>query len=71
MKDAYVKAYVDMGYKTDDKLTDNYIDFYKDNYEVEVDYYDRNKELQIRIEKLAESEPQKAESSQQESSSLS
>lgn len=71
MKDAYVKAYLDMGYKTDDKLTDNYIDFYKDNYEVEVDYYDRNKELQIRIEKSAVSEPQKAESSQQESSSLS
>lgn len=70
MRDAYVNACVDMGYKTDDKLTDTYVDFYKGNYKVDVDYYEKNKELQIRVKKLTESELKEAESSRQESSKL-
>jgi hypothetical protein len=71
MREAYINACIDMGYKTDDKLTDTYVDFYKGNYEVDVDYYEKNKELQIRVEKLTESELKEAESSRQESSKLS
>lgn len=71
MREAYINACIDMGYKTDDKLTDTYVDFYKGNYEVDVDYYEKNKELQIRVEKLTENELKEAESSRQESSKLS
>lgn len=71
MREAYINACIDMGYKTDDKLTDTYVDFYKGKYEVDVDYYEKNKELQIRVEKLTESELKEAESSRQESSKLS
>ena len=50
-KDAYIKACLDMGYKTDDDIDErNYINFSKDNYDVDVDYYDKNKELRIRVE---------------------
>ena len=50
-KDAYIKACLDMGYKTDDDINErNYINFSKDNYDVDVDYYDKNKELRIRVE---------------------
>lgn len=71
MRETYINACIDMGYKTDDKLTDTYVDFYKGNYEVDVDYYEKNKELQIRVEKFTESELKEAESSRQESSKLS
>lgn len=65
MKDAYLNACLDMGYKTDEKLTDNYIDLSKDNYKVNVDYYDRNKELRVRVEAQNESKTEGTASSKQ------